>query len=415
MNLSDIQKLAKVNKKQAESKLLSLTRSIFPRLDIQKITIAQKSYSLNSVFGFIAIDNKDYFFKFHSEEGEEKTLKEYYASEILSKAGLPIMMPVYKSTRPGKQFLIYQKISDPTVFEVMDKLDRNYLQNKKYDKKLKEKVIAQETAFDKLVLQKTLKTLKMASAQTFAKEEINQFFYRRLVSKNTAPRLDLFYKNKTITLPNNKKISFEELKKLKWIINGIEFEESLEQIIKEAKRLLNPHRLKKYPVIVGHGDDHNGNKFFTKKGFLYYDAAVGGQNQYALLTFIKTTFHDCLAHPLWLYDAKDFKVSIKYVITDDRIKIETDYDWAKWAPIREEILRIKIKSLWLPLLKKLKKEGLLEKEWKNFIRKVLFACPFLVSPANSLFALSQCITVGSKSKNGPMEKYFEYIKQELNK
>lgn len=407
MTLVAIQKLAKVNKKQAEDNLLLLTRSIFPRLNIKKVTIAQKSYSLNSVFGFITIKNKDYFFKFHSEEGEEKTLKEYYASEILKKAGLPIIMPILKSTKPGKQFLIYQKINKPTVFEVMDKMDRNYLKNKRYDKKLRAKILAYELAFDKLVLKKSLKTLKTASAQTFTKEEINQFFYRRLVSKNSTPRLDLFYKNKFIALPNNKKISFEKIKKLKWTINGIEFEESLEQIIDEAKRLLNPFRLKTYPVVVGHGDDHNGNKFLTNKGFLYYDAAVAGQHQYALLTFIKSTFHDCLAHPLWLYDAKDFKVSINFAIKGDRIKVETDYDWEKWAPMREELLWIKIKNLWLPLLQKLKNEGLLEKEWQNFIRKALFACPFLVKPAHSLFTLSQCVAVGSKSKKDFMEKYFD--------
>lgn len=418
MNLLDIQKLAKINKEKAERELLVTTRLIFPNLKIEKIKINQQSYSLNSVFGYITIKSSDYFFKFHSEEGEEKTLKEYYKSELLSKNGFPTLLPIYKSTKPGKQFLIYKKITDPNVFDVLDKMDRAYLKNKKYDLKIKTRLLSSEEKFDKEIIKKSLKTLKIASASQIEKEELNQLFYRRLVSDMTTPRLDLFYKNKDVQLPNGKIISFEKLKKLQWKINGVLYLETLEQLIEKAKFLLNPQRLKTYPVVTGHGDDHNGNKFFTKKGFVYYDPAFAGVNQYALLTFIKTTFHDCFAHPLWLYNTKDFNVSIELTI-GNKIEIKTNYNWEEWAPIREELLKLKIKNLWIPLLKKLQSEKLLEKEWEKFIRVGLFTCPFLVfnlidsnkfSPENSLFALSQSVIVGSKSDNGPMEEYLNILR-----
>ena len=423
MNLIDIQKLAKTDKKSAEEKLLVLTREIFPQLSIQKILIDQKSYSLNSVFGFITIERKEYFFKFHSEEGEEKTLKEYYNSELLSKNGFPTLLPVYKSTKPGKQFLIYKKISDPNVFDVLDRLEKTYLKNKTYDQKLKTKLIKTEESFYKQIIKKSLQTLKTVPAKKVAKEEINQLFYNRLVSDITTPRLDLFYKNKSMGLPNGTILSFEDLKRLHWNIDGVLYKKTIDELIIEAKRLLNPLRLTRYPVITGHGDDHNGNKFFTKKGFVYFDPAFAGENQYALLTFIKTTFHDCLAHPLWLYDPKDFNIELYNTIKKNVIEIETNFNWISWAPVREELLWIKIKQLWVPLIKKLKSKNLLEKEWEIFIRSALFTCPFLVynlidekriSPLHSLFALSQCVVVGSKSKNGPMEKYFEYMKEMLN-
>lgn len=420
-NLLDIQKLAKEDREKAEKELLTTTRLIFPNLDIKKIKINQQSYSLNSVFGYITIGNKEYFFKFHSEEGEEKTLTEYYKSYLLAKKSLPVLLPLYKSTKPGKQFLIYKKIKDPNVFDVLDIFDRTYLKTKKYDKKLEKKILFFEEKFDKEIIKKSLPTLKIASSSLVEKEELNQLFYRRLVSNTFTPRLDLFYKNKNIKLSKNQIISFEKLKKLKWEINGVLYKQTLETLIENAKKMLNPKRLKTYPVLTGHGDDHNGNKFFTKNGFVYYDAAFAGKNQYALLTFVKTTFHDTLAHPLWLYNPEDFNVAISYEFKKNIIKVNTNYDWEKWAPIREKLLWIKIKKLWVHLLKDLQIKNLLEKDWEDFLRSAFFSCPFLVynlidqkklSFKNSLFALTQCIEVGSK--NGKMDKYFEYIKQSLN-
>lgn len=416
--LFSIQKLAKTNKDLAEKKLFPLVKEIFPDLKISKLRIEQKDYSLNSVYGFITINKKEYFFKFHSEEGEEKTLKEYYLSDKLNKAGYPIIMPVYKSTKPGKQFLIYEKFRESNLFDLLDLMDRQYLGKKFYDKKLLKKVIKLEQDFDKKIIKIALSTLKKASNKLVAKEELNQLFYRRLVAGNTTPRLDLFYKNKKVLLPSGETIKFENLKKLKWIINGIVYEETLEELINQAKKLLNPNRLEEHPVIIAHGDDHNGNKVITNQGLIYYDPAFAGENQYALLSFVKTTFHDTLAHPLWLYSSKDFKLNLKMKLTSEYIIVNTDFDFEKSAPIRAKLLGIKLNNTWIPLIKELKKRKLLEKDYIDYIRKAFFTCPFLVfnlidntkyTPDQSIFALSQSVMIGSTSTNGPMEEFFQKL------
>lgn len=420
--LLSIQKLAKSNKTLAEKKLLPFAKEIFPDLKIEKLRIEQNDYSLNSVYGFINISNKEYFFKFHSEEGEEQTLKEYYLSDKLYKAGYPIMMPVFKSTEPGKQFLIYEKFKESNFFDLLDLMDRQYLRKKTYYKKLLKQILRLEQRFDKKIIKIALSTLKKAPAKIVKQEELNQLFFRRLVSINTQPRVDLFYENKKVLLPSNETIPFSKLKKLKWIINGVEYKENLEELISKAKVFLNPNRLKQYPVITAHGDDHNGNKVVTGNGLIYYDSAFAGNNQYTLLSFIKTTFHDTLAHPLWLYSSKDFKVNLKIKLNRDSIIIDTDFDFEKSAPIRAKLLDIKLNYIWIPLIKELKNKKLLEKDYIEFIRKAFFTCPFLVfnlidntkySPEKSIFALSQAVMVGSKSSNGPMEKFFKKLEAEI--
>ena len=65
--------------------------------------------SLNSLNGTVDIeDGRRYFFKFHQEEGEEATAREYYRAEILERAGLPIDLPAMISRQPGHQVLLYE-------------------------------------------------------------------------------------------------------------------------------------------------------------------------------------------------------------------------------------------------------------------------------------------------------------------
>ncbi|MET0683233.1 MAG: hypothetical protein ABWZ29_07825 [Casimicrobiaceae bacterium] len=63
--------------------------------------------SLNSLNGTVDTeDGRRYFFKFHQEEDEEATVREYYRAEILQRAGLPVDMPAMISRQPGHQVLL---------------------------------------------------------------------------------------------------------------------------------------------------------------------------------------------------------------------------------------------------------------------------------------------------------------------
>ena len=108
-------------------RFLKFVQVIFPELPIVEVEINQSKVSLNSVNGTLTdIIGKKYFFKFHAEEGETKTVSEYYQGQILAGAGLPLIQPLYQKTTPGEQFLIYENITAPTAFDLCEQFERAY-------------------------------------------------------------------------------------------------------------------------------------------------------------------------------------------------------------------------------------------------------------------------------------------------
>src|ERR1700693_1039117 len=92
---------------RAESILSRLIGSAFS-LSVESVEILRDRYSLNSVNGFVRThDTREYFFKFHNEEGEEVKLEEFYRGELLKEAGYPVDVPVYVSRTVGSQVLLY--------------------------------------------------------------------------------------------------------------------------------------------------------------------------------------------------------------------------------------------------------------------------------------------------------------------
>ena len=94
--------------------------------------------SLNSVNGRIESGKKKYFFKFHAEEGDVDTLKnsEYYNAELLAKNGWPMVMPVFTSTKPGMQFVVYDYINAPTAFAAYGAVEGRYHRGGGYQERL---------------------------------------------------------------------------------------------------------------------------------------------------------------------------------------------------------------------------------------------------------------------------------------
>jgi HAD superfamily hydrolase (TIGR01509 family) len=385
---------AKKDVEAAEQLTLEYVQDINPMLGAESVKIQQSNVSLNSVNGFVVAGDKEYFFKFHSEENEEMLGSEYYNARLLADLGLPVVAPIFVNQEPGLQFVLYEKIVAPTAFELYEKEGRI------------EMLLEAETELCRKISDAYSKTLALTSADDVAKSSLNQLFFNRLVSAS-APRLRSYYLDKNVMLPDGSTIPFEKLAKMRWVINGVQYEETLAQIIAEAKTLLDPRKEGKTATVVGHGDDHNGNKFFISGAFVLFDPAFAGV-QPALLSFVKATVHNTLLHPYWLYDSKRLEGQLQLEVTLERDEIIVTHNWdiKKRAPFRLDILNLYADEVWKPLLAELTRRGWLPADWKDCLRAAFFCCPFLVknlidpgaySPAASLLALSKCVELGSRA------------------
>jgi hypothetical protein len=448
MTLFEIQKQAKTDKEEASKKIVSFIKEKFSNTeidDIRSLEINSSAVSVNSVNGFIKIEFDDfdpflhlhylhyvsgqiepkkaeYFFKFHAEENEEETVNEYYQSSILVKNGFPVLEPIFISTEPGEQFLIYDRVKDPTFYDVCESLDAKFLNldtspNEKScdiestelkDEYSVDKVLGLEADFCELMYSVFEKTKKEASSEVVKNEVVWQLFHHRLHGEN--PRVDIFYKDKNVNLPNANSVSFEKLKDLKWEINGVAFQESIGELIEASKKIVNPDAREHWTVCVAHGDDHNGNKFYRvgRNELEYFDPAFAGENTPITLASVKTTFHDVFAHPFYFYSDKTILdlLELDVVIENDTIKVTHNFDIEKIAPHRVELLKVKLNKLWKPILQNIPSVEI-EAELE-FIKKALFCCPFLCknlideknfAPQSSILALAIAVQMGSYAEN----------------
>lgn len=382
MNLYELTQLTKENKSAAEAGVLEFVQKNFAQLEIRRVMINQSAVSLNSVNGFLQDQSgREYFFKFHAEEGEQVTVDEYYNTQALVGVGLPVIVPLYQNTKSGSQFLIYEKIVAPTGFELFNDSEKFF----QAERKLLQQV--QQTYLD---------TLELTPAAEVATAPIYQLFYHRLVGDK--PRLDLYYTNNSF---------FQELANKTWVINGVRYTNTFNQTIAEAKKLLNPLHYSELPTVIGHGDDHNGNKFYLDSGFKFFDSAFAGR-QPALLSFVKATAHNTFAHPDWLYTPeKLLENGLKLDWSVDANQIIVNHNLLMPAGRRQE-LQLQEELIWRPLVAELRQRGWLSEDWKAYIQSALFCCPFLVynlldskryTEENFILALSKCIEISQYDCN----------------
>lgn len=92
---------------------------------------------------------------------------------------------------------------------------------------------------------------------------------------------------------------------------------------------------------------------------------------------MKTTFHNVLAHPLWLYDpalaSRRYEAQAR--LAGGILDVRTYW---KLTPVREDLLEVKAAAMWRPLLKELDRRGMLPDDWRRVVRLGLFLCPTLV-------------------------------------
>lgn len=408
----------------AEQGLIAFLEHKFS-LKLNALGIRRDTISLNSVNGvFSTRDNKKYFFKFHHEEGEEETLKEYYRAELLEKSGLPVEMPVYVSKEPGEQILIYPYLQHERFFDLCARSENG-----------DDTIVSAEKEFNALCAKKCIETLHRASPDELMDEPILQLFYWRLVEdKKGTPggRFHRFYRDQDFILPGMT-LSYDELANKTWVINGIRYAITLGQAFDNAMHWMAPETLGAYGACIAHGDDHNGNKWAVPQedGSLkisYFDPAFAGAHIPALLAGVKTLFHDTLAHPLWLYNSKDADVALQIAAEIKGDEIHVRHNWAM-SPLRKALFEAKRDEFWAPVTQSLKDKGWLPRDWQEYVRAALFCCPTLVmnlragvgtvqnthTPGTSLLGLSMAIMLAKAPDSGTdtIAEFFKTIDLKL--
>jgi hypothetical protein len=384
------------------SELLEDLFGIKPR-DLQ---INFDQYSLNSLNGFFGTDSGEFFFKFHQEEGEEAMRGEYYRADILARANLPVDQAVHMSALPGEQILVYRRRHDPRFSDVLRTLDAEDNAEGRHQ------AVTAEAALGAQVQSVYAQTLHPITPEQARDEPINRLFYERLVDPGSGAypggRLKSFYVHKRFSFPSVE-LDWRQFAAARFVINGVEYAETIGELFDAAHARLDPALLADAGGVVAHGDAHNANVWYTQTShgaaLSFFDPAFAGEHVPTLLAEVKTTFHNILAHPFWLYDpdvaARHFTATAQY--ENGVLRIETDWDL---SPVRQDLLRLKAEQTWRPLLQLLKQSGLLPDDWRRVIRLALFLCPTLVmnlragasrhNPISSLIGFSNAVRAGSE-------------------
>jgi hypothetical protein len=386
--LQEIQALQFHDIPAASHRMLEFIRQSDLPFEPVEVTVRPLAVSLNSINGFITTSTgQKLFFKTHIEP--QSIISEYYNSAILAEAKYPIIQPLFGSTEYGKQLLIYDYFDAPSLFDVLREIETGRRDDGA-------RVVAIQEEADRELAQIYHHTLQPLAAQDHAAAPIHQLFHHRLVGGRYAS----FYENQPVALPK-KTVAFEELAAWRWRINGVEYQDSIQEIVARAVRILDPVSRDVWSV-VGHGDAHNGNVFLDGDKLVYFDPAFAGRHDF-LLDLTKPLFHNVFA--TWMYFPQPIaeQLQIDWQFKDGVIEVTHNFQ-----PIVERvaILRSKLKLVLQPILMELGDR--LAPDWQDYLKAALFCCPFLTMnlrdptkfpPAITLLGLALAVEMGSYSTN----------------
>jgi hypothetical protein len=416
--------LAEGNRAEAEQVVARLVTRQFG-IAIRSATIHADWTSLNSLNGRIETDDgRRYFFKFHQEEDEEATVREYYRAEILGKAGLPVDMPVHISRQPGQQVLLYAFRHDRSLADLCLELERGQ------DDRVEAEVEALQADLDRLTGRIYAQTLHASDTTRSSAEAVHQLFHHRLYTAPDAHalagRVARYYAGAQVCLPGGA-LAWDEFKHLRWRINGVPYRYSLDELFHESLERLAPSRLAASGAVTAHGDAHNANVWVERRDgmsrLVLFDPAFAGEHVPALLADVKATFHNVFAHPLWLYHPAEAAARYRVDVSVGDGAIAIAHDWAP-TPLRRAFLRAKVEHVWRPLVAALRASDLLPRDWTRIVRCALFCCPTLVmnlradaphgatpgrSPAISALSFAIAVMAGSEPASEATDPFTAFL------
>ena len=415
-----IRATARHDRAAAERMLQDFIAGLFD-IPVTDLAINVDRYSLNSLNGTFRSGGRRLFFKFHQEEGEEEMTGEYYRADLLTRAGLPVDQPVHLSTLPGEQLLVYRHRDDPRFSDVLFALDQSP------DSVAEDAAVAAEARLNDALLRVAQDTLHPITPAQSAAEPIHRLFHERLSDPDgTYPggRLGSFYAGKSFDFPGLT-LTWDQIADAQPVLNGQPHTLSLRALFDRAQTRLAPARLADAGGVTAHGDAHNANVWYETAGdaphLAFFDPAFAGDHVPALLAEVKSTFHNCLAHPFWLYtpEIAEARHSATVHLSDGQLHIDTDW---QLSPLRQRLLDTKADHFWRPFLADLAARDMLPPNWEDVIRTALFLCPTLVmnlragegahNPTSSAIGLATALAAGSPPTSGRdrMSDFFDRIR-----
>lgn len=381
--LRHIQTLQYHDPPAAETLLLNFIRDTFPALDAQRVELRPSAVSLNSFNGYLTLaDGEQLFFKTHVEP--DSVIGEYYNAKLLAEAGYPVIQPRYASTEYGKQFLIYDRIESPSVFDVAHCIEIGTTPPRSYID-----LVAAQHAADERLFEIYRATLAEQSTEDARLAPVHQLFHHRL----QGGRYRAFYQTS-----NN--FVAQSLDK-HWIINGRHYLSTLRTLIAH-EAVIAPAR--PGPSVIGHGDAHNGNVFLHSNGLVYFDPAFAGRHN-PFLDLAKPLFHNVFAS--WMYHPVDHPQASTLTIQADTDPIVIDYD-ETLPEIRQMFFASKVERVLAPLIVEMRRCGLLPSDWRLYLKLALLCCPLLTMnladhtrfpEQTAWLGLSYAIQMGAESRD----------------
>jgi hypothetical protein len=396
--LQEIQALQFRDIPAASDRMLEFLREAGLPFEVTSVIVRPLAVSLNSINGFITTkEGRKLFFKTHIEP--QSIISEYYNAAILAEANYPVIQPLFGATEYGKQLLIYEYFDAPSLFDVLREVETGQRAD------VTQIVAIQEQA-DRDLANIYRQTLAPLSAEQHATAPIHQLFYHRLVGGRYAS----FYEGQEVLLPGQT-VSFADLSQWRWRINGVEYADSLAQIVARAIEILNPAQREVWSV-VGHGDAHNGNVFLSGDQLIYFDPAFAGRHS-LLLDLTKPLFHNVFATWMYFPQAVADQLEIKWQMEDGVIDVRHNF---QPIPARLATLRSKLHHVLQPLLQELGADCPLN--WRQYLKAALFCCPFLTMnlrdankfpPVITLLGLALAVEMGSAGTGGLFDRELDSL------
>lgn len=409
--LQDIQRLQYRDPAAAEAKLREFVHSVFG-LEVVAVTLRPLAVSLNSFNGFLTLaEGRRLFFKSHVEPGG--VIAEYYNTDLLLQAGYPVIQPLYASTEPGRQMLLYDVVEDASVFDVAWAIEQG-------DSDALDGLRQAQQAADEALWSIYAATLNWQEANVNAQAPIHQLFHHRL----TRGRLAAFYgAGVSCVLPQVGEMPLAQLRRMRWVINGVSFADTLDDLIGRAIEWLRPAQAG--PAVVGHGDAHNGNVFLRQPPddaptLVYFDPAFAGRHD-PLLNLVKPFYHNVFA--MWMYFPQQLVDSHGAALSAEDDTLHVTYP-VGLHPVRQMFWDSKRDQVLLPLLRELRARNWLRQDWRACFQVALACCPLLTMnladeerfpPSIALLGLAHTVEMGGRSMDGTsrIERWLEDIEAAL--
>jgi len=358
-----------------------ITRSMHG-VEIKNLKKINSKASLNSISATAEIKYKEIdsevFVKIHIESDTNNTAalgleNEYSNFLMLDNAGWPMLKPLYASLENEYKLLVYPRVYDPTLFELL------YESYRSGSSKISEEDISVLESMNAEIGKSTVRNINLITPQEFNDSPVNNLFLKRVEENG---RVGKWYNRDTKFKLNgiSDEISWDGIKNLKWKVNGIELKFSLDEMISFSRE--NLHANNNSELLYGatsHGDDHAGNIFISKDSAYLFDPAFAGINP-IILSDIKAFAHISILPLFGMY--YDSGVNTTYSIKDGYMEGTTNahehFMQATNYKLGTQIVDTRI----IPSVKYLLSKGGELENILNTIKSALFCCGFLTINAS---------------------------------